>query len=136
MIQPGKRTYLKEDSMEKRYRALRIVGSLYKIIGFIVLILAIIGAIGICAAGTLGGAFLRDFSNDFGPGMMNGMGSTFGGVIGGIISGLVFLIGGGIGGLTLYATGEAIYLLIDIEENTRIAAGRVVQPVTVANPPA
>ncbi len=119
--------------MEKRYRALRTVGSLYKIIGVIVLVLAIIGAIGACAAGALGGAALRDFSNEFGPGMMNGVGSTFGGVIGGIISGLFVLIGGGIGGLTLYATGEAIYLLIDIEENTRLAAGRMAAPA--ANPP-
>lgn len=106
--------------MEKRYRALRIVGSIYKIAGAIVLILAIIAAIGICAAGAIGGASLRNFANEFGPGMQ--MGSTIGGVVGGIISGLVMLIAGGIGGLTLYATGEAIYLLMDIEENTRKAA--------------
>lgn len=121
--------------MEKRYRALRLVGTIYKIVGAIVLILAIIGAIGICAAGVLGGVALSNFTNDLGSGI-NGFGPTFGGVLGGIISGLLTLIAGGIGGLTLFATGEAIYLLMDIEENTRMAAARMGLPAMPSNPPA
>lgn len=113
--------------MEKRYRALRIIGTMYKIIGATLLVLAIVGAIGICAAGIIGGSAMQDFTNEFGPGM-RGFG-MLGGALGGIISGLFALIGGGLGGLTVYATGEAIYLLIDIEENTRVARG--VPPASV-----
>lgn len=113
--------------MEKRYRALRIVGTLYKILGGIVLVVAIVSAIGICLAGILGGQALADFNRDFGTGL-NTVGA-FGGVVGGIVSGLAFLIGGGIGGLTLFATGEAIYLLIDIEENTRASRQAAAQPL-------
>ena len=116
--------------MEKRYRALRLVGTLYKILGAIVLVLAIIAAIGVCLAGILGGQALSEFSRDYGGDFRN-LG-VFSGALGGIISGVFTLIGGGIGGLTLFATGEAIYLLMDIEENTR-AARLVVQPGT---PPA
>jgi len=36
--------------MEKRYRALRIIGSAYKILGAIVLVLTIVGAVGVCLA--------------------------------------------------------------------------------------
>lgn len=105
--------------MEKRYRALRIIGSVYKILGAIILVLTIVSAVGICLAGIVGGTALRDFSREFGPGM-RGMG-VLGGAIGGILSALITLVFGGLGGLTVYATGEAIYLLIDIEENTRAA---------------
>ena len=114
--------------MEKRYRALRLVGTLYKILGAIVLVLAIIAAIGICLAGVLGGQALSEFSRDSG---INGRYlGLYSGALGGIISGVFMLIGGGIGGLTLFATGEAIYLLMDIEENTR-AARLAEQPGTL-----
>jgi len=43
-------------------------------------------------------------------------------LIGGLITGLVLLIYGGMIALFLYATGEAITLLMDIEANTRITA--------------
>jgi hypothetical protein len=117
--------------MEKRYRALRLVGTLYKILGAIVLVLAIIGAIGVCLAGILGGQALSEFSRDFG---VNGRNlGVYSGALGGIISGVITLIGGGIGGLTLFATGEAIFLLMDIEENTRAARLSVKQPETLVS---
>ena len=117
--------------MEKRYRALRLVGMMYKILGAVVLVLAIIGAIGVCLAGILGGQALSEFSRDFGGDFRN-LG-IYSGALGGIISGVITLIGGGIGGLTLFATGEAIYLLMDIEENTRAARLVVKQAETPAS---
>jgi hypothetical protein len=105
--------------MEKKFRALRVVGTLYKVLGVIILIVAIVGAIGSCAIGVLGGTALQSLGSNLDTGMgLRGLG-VLGGALGGIISGLVALIAGGIGGLTLFATGEAIYLLIDLEENTR-----------------
>ena len=46
-----------------------------------------------------------------------------------MVIGVGTLIGGGLGGLTLFATGEGIYLLIAIEENTRVAAMQPLAPV-------
>lgn len=106
--------------MEKRYRALRIVGTMYKIIGGVVLILALVSAVGACLAGILGGASLSQFSQDFGNNL--GRMGLFGPALGGILAGLGMLIFGGLGGLTLFATGEGIYLLLAIEENTRAVA--------------
>ncbi len=105
--------------MEKRYRALRIIGTLYKIIGAIVLVVTIVSAVGVCLAGVIGGTAFEGFTNDF-DFNRRGLG-LLGGAVGGVISALVILLSGGIGGVTVYATGEAIYLLIDIEENTRAA---------------
>jgi hypothetical protein len=45
-----------------------------------------------------------------------------GGPLGGILSGLVILITLGIAAITQYAIGEAIYLFLSIEENTRATA--------------
>jgi len=58
--------------MEKRYTALRIVGTIYKILGIIVLALSIIAVIALCAGGALGGAAMQRSLRglDFGvPGM-------------------------------------------------------------------
>ena len=117
--------------MEKRYRALRIIGMLYKIIGGIILVITIVSAAGICVAGFLGGAALNEFSRDIGPGW-SGVG-FLSSALGGVLAALGMLIGGGLGGLTIFATGEAIYLLIDLEENTRAAALHV--PAQAPQPP-
>jgi hypothetical protein len=123
--------------MEKRYRALRIVGTLYKIIGVILLIIAVISGIGVCVSGFLGGAAFQGLQN-WEP-SVQGLGAI-GSAVAGVIAGLGALIGGGLGGLTLFATGEGIYLLIAIEENTRTAAMHAtaqapIQPARVEQPP-
>lgn len=122
--------------MEKRYRALRIVGTLYKVLGVILLIIAVISAIGVCVSGFLGSAAFQGFQN-LEP-SLQGLG-TLGSMVGAVIIGLGTLVGGGLGGLTLFATGEGIYLLIAIEENTRAAmmqatAQRVSPPVPSEQP--
>jgi hypothetical protein len=123
--------------MEKRYRALRIVGTLYKILGVILLIIAVISGIGVCVSGFLGGAAFQGLQN-LEPNVQ-GL-SAIGSAVAGALAGLGALIGGGLGGLTLFATGEGIYLLIAIEENTRAAAMQTgipapSQPVRVEQPP-
>jgi hypothetical protein len=84
-----------------------------------VLAFALLAAVGLCLAGVLGGTALEGFSRDFGD--MRGMG-LMGSALGGIIAGLGMLIGGALSGLTLFATGEGISLLIAMEENTRATA--------------
>jgi hypothetical protein len=98
--------------MEKRYTALRIVATVYKVLGAIVLVITLLAALGFCLTGLAGGGLLRELGR--GPNVM-----PMGGVVGGlIVGGLAVLYGGGLA-VTLYGVGEAIYLLIALEENTR-----------------
>ncbi len=93
--------------MEKRYTALRIIATLYKIIGVIIAILTVLGVIFTLVAQPV---------IDFGLGIrvFNLVSSIFGAV--------VVLIGGGLSAIGVYAVGELIFLLINIEENTRFTA--------------
>lgn len=106
--------------MEHRFRALRIVGTVYKILGAIAGILTLIAIVGICGTSFLGGAALGNAAQQFGGN--GGVASLFGGVLGGLIGSLVLIIYGGGIAITLYAFGEGIYLLLALEENTRITA--------------
>lgn len=90
-----------------RYPALRIVALIYKVIAIITAILTVIGA---CTAPFMGGSL---FSQLAGGGMRGA------GMIGGLISGLVVLLYGGFIALFLYAAGEVLVLLMDLEANTR-----------------
>lgn len=110
--------------MKKKFIALRIVGTVYKILGILMALLAVLGAIGLCAGGALGGGLASVLSSnlDLGPfsGMLDGAMDVaaillFGLAIGGIIYSLM-------GALTLYGLGELVYLFLALEENTRATA--------------
>lgn len=112
--------------MKKRFGILRLIGSIYKVLGIIVAVITLLAAIGVCATSVLGGAALEQFMGTVeqygdavtpgGPwGMMGGMAGGLIGGIGIILSGLAMAIG-------LYAGGELIYLLLSLEENTRVTA--------------
>lgn len=105
--------------MEKRYKALRAIGSIYKIFGIISAALTILSILGICAATLLGGATLDSFNNEFGS--FSGLG-LMGGALGGLILAFFTILSGGGAALTCYAFGEGIFLLIAMEENTRASA--------------
>ena len=101
--------------MEKRYRALRFLAGLWKIIGWIVLVVGVLSSLGGLLAGVLGGTspqFLRGLGLNpalFGSGIWLGVAGFFFGLI------LTF-----IQFITFYALGELFTLLIDNEENTRL----------------
>lgn len=105
--------------MEKRYKALRTIGSIYKILGIIAGVMTVLAIIGFCATSIFGGAMI-DMFNSASNG--SGMPGIFGGALGGIILSLGALIYGGGASVTLYALGEGVYLLIELEENTRATA--------------
>ena len=111
--------------MEKKFKALRFVGTVYKVIGIIAGVLTIIGALGSCLFSILGGSLMTSFINsvdNYGGGGSSGPAGVLGGILGGVIVGGLILLYGGIGSITLYAFGEGIYLLIALEENTRTTA--------------
>lgn len=101
--------------MEKRYKVLRFVATLWKILAWIALALGVLGSFGALLGGILGGLgpqFWRDLGLN--PAIFGS-----GGVIIGIIGFLIGLIMTALQFLVLYATGEIFSVLIAIEENTR-----------------
>jgi hypothetical protein len=106
--------------MEKRYNALRFIGNLYKIVGIIVGVITILGALGSCIFSAFGGSILDSLINQSAGNSTGGLG-ILGGFLGGFIISGILLLYGGMTATLLYAAGEAIYLLINMEENTRTA---------------
>jgi len=110
--------------MEKKFKALRFVATVYKVLGIIAGVLTILGSIGFCLFSILGGSLMNSMMNglnNYGGGSASPAG-LFGGIVGGVIVGVLILLYGGIASISLYAIGEGIYLFIGIEENTRTTA--------------
>ncbi len=91
--------------MVKKYKALRIVGTIYKIIGAIILVGTIIGAAGSCISGILGGALFSGLADQLGSFSSSGSGGM---ALGGILIALVILLYGLIAGITTFALGEGV----------------------------
>ncbi|MBN1668767.1 MAG: hypothetical protein JW862_16855 [Anaerolineales bacterium] len=102
--------------MTKRYHALRFIATVYKIIGAILGVLTILGVIAFCVVSLIGGTAYEAMAQEFG--MDAGVGFA-GSMLGAIVFGLFGILSGGGAALTLYGTGELIYLLLDLEQNTR-----------------
>lgn len=91
-----------------RYPVLRIVATIYKVVGIILALLTVLGA---CSAPFMGGSFFNQ------AGLGREMGGL--GIIGGLVTGFIILLYGGFSALFLYAAGEVLVLLTDLEANTR-----------------
>lgn len=94
--------------MKKKYTALRVIATIYKVIAWITLVLGVIGFIISIVTGSLAG--------------IKGIRYGFGGGFIGLLSGVGILIYCIIAFLGLLALSEAIYVVLDIEENTRKTA--------------
>jgi hypothetical protein len=106
--------------MEHRYRALRMIASIYRIVGYIVLGLTILAVLAICGVSVISGASLQSLSQQFGVDSRTS--SIAGSIFGGLIASLFAILYGGITSISLIGIGEAIYLFIAVEENTRKTA--------------
>jgi hypothetical protein len=94
------------------------MGTLWKVLAWITLVLGVVSSLGILLVGILGsgGFVLRYFNQD--PAVMPAAMGVVSGIVG-FIGGLVATI---IYSFILYAIGELIFLLLAIEENTRLTA--------------
>jgi hypothetical protein len=101
--------------MDTKFRVLRIIGTLWKVLAWIVLVGGILFSLGLLLVGLLGsgGALLRLFGQD-----ASAMPSAMG-IVSSLIGFVATLIATIIYFLILYAVGDLIYLLLAIEENTR-----------------
>ncbi len=103
-------------TVPKRFGVLRFFATLLKVIAWIVLVLALLAAIGLVVASTTGA--INGVAENAIPGINSGMLAMGGGILGGIgvlIIGLVYF-------LILYVGGETIHLYLAVEENTRLTA--------------
>lgn len=101
--------------MEKRYRILRIVATIWKILAWIVLVVSVLGGCGTLVLGVVGGAAARN-SDALGLG---------GGLIGGAITALVAIFFGVLYFVSLYAFAELVDVMLALEENTRATADQL-----------
>ncbi len=119
--------------MEKKYHALRTIGSIFRVIGYIVLVITILAALAVCGISVVSGTAIESASQQFG---VNTTGAGFlGGLFGGLLAAIFVVLYGGLIALSLVAFGEGIYLLIGIEENTRMTAMMVENQAKLTAPP-
>jgi predicted lipid-binding transport protein (Tim44 family) len=108
--------------MDRRFMALRIIATVFRILAWLALIFGVLGAIG---------ALLLGFTLSGQEGLL-GLNVT--GPLAGIAMFVVSLIVAIIGFLLLYACAEFIYLFLSIEENTRRTAYLVQQQYAAQQP--
>ncbi|NLE75769.1 MAG: hypothetical protein GX605_03310 [Chloroflexi bacterium] len=105
--------------MEKRYTALRAIGTFYKVLGGLAAVVTVLAVLAICLGAVLGSGVLGGLGREFGVNVpMGRMGGAFEGLIVGFFA---LLYGAGVA-VTLFGIGELIYLLLAVEENTRVTA--------------
>jgi hypothetical protein len=99
--------------MEKKYKSLRFMGGLYKVLAYIALIATILFIVGADIAMVAGSGYISDM-----------VGMDLGGMefIGAILFTLGGLFFGGLIFISLLAIGEAVSLMISVEESTRYTA--------------
>lgn len=106
--------------MEKKFGFLRFIGTVWKVIAWIVLVVGVIISTGVLLMNILSGGVMGSIMGQLGQdyGWSGGMPvalSVISGVVGfifGLILTLIYFV-------ALYAMGELIFLLLAIEENTR-----------------
>ncbi len=118
--------------MESRFHALRTIGSIFRVVGYIALVLTVLGALAVCGLTVVGGTLFQSASQQFG---INSSGGGFlGGLFGGLLGGILIILYGGFISLWIVAIGELIYLLIGIEENTRKTTYMIENQMTKITP--
>mgnify|MGYP005837601559 CR=1 FL=1 len=100
--------------MEKRFRVLRLIAIVFKVLAWISLVGGILGGLVMLALMALGGGSTL--------GDLGAMASLMGGVIGGLMVFFMAVVASILSFIQLYAIGEAILLALAIEENTRETA--------------
>jgi hypothetical protein len=103
--------------MGNKFRVLRVVATIIKILAWIVLVLGVLGGCASLVLGLMGGAGGTPRGGGAELAILGGLFGAFSGVVVIIFAALQFLF--------LYAWGELIYLLLALEENTRFTAERL-----------
>jgi hypothetical protein len=97
--------------MQKKFKVLRIVAVIWKVIAWLVLVISVLGGCGLIAFGLMSGANARTLNQTLGVSVLGGMGGVVGALVG-IFFGILYFI-------LLYSFAELIDVLLALEENTR-----------------
>jgi hypothetical protein len=102
--------------MERKFRVLHVIGTLWKVLAWIALVVGALSSLAVflIGVGGSGGFIWRYLGQDSGV-----MPATVG-LMSGIVGGIAGLIATIIYFVILYAIGELVFLLLAIEENTRL----------------
>lgn len=100
-------------AVPKRFGVLRFVGTLFKVLAWIIIVAAIIA--GILAGAAASVPAIQSFIEPMGLQNMFAGGS-------GLVTGILLFLGGLLYWFILYAAGESILMQVAIEENTRLTA--------------
>ena len=106
--------------MEAKFKILRFVGTLWKIVAWIVLVAGILSSIGLLITSILGGAGLRELFQTLAKDVVGELPPVLD-WIGGVVLFLLSLVLSLLNFVVLYGAGEFILLILAIEENTRLA---------------
>jgi hypothetical protein len=104
-----------EVEMNKRFGVLRVMSTIFKIVGVALAIVAILGGLISAAVSMTSSDLFTDWGFDENTGALFGMFMAFVGLVGGLIYALI-----------TYGFGELIMLLIAIEDNTAKTANLLV----------
>jgi hypothetical protein len=108
--------------MEKRYKALRTLSTVYKVLAWIALVVGVLVGLGILTLSIIGVRPLTVYGSRFARGLYFPFGILQGGIVAGIVGFLVALLASAFYFLVLYAVSELVFVLLSIEENTRETA--------------
>jgi hypothetical protein len=121
-------SYKEATMVEKRFRVLRAIATIAKVLSWIVLVVGTLVSLGILVATLTGGAGISQFVSQL-VGGPTGRASQQGQLLAGTLGGLIFLVGlifavinfllTVLYFLVTYGMGEVIYLFLAMEENTR-----------------
>jgi hypothetical protein len=101
--------------MEKKYRILRIVAFIWKIVAWVILVVSVLGGCGSLIALLMAGNQFSRQTSALGLG-------TLGGAVGGIVIAAIAILVGLFYFISLYAVAEMIDVALALEENTRATA--------------
>ena len=104
--------------MEKKFKVLRIVAFVWKVLAWVILVISVLSGCGCLVFGMMMGDQLARTTRELGVGMI-------GGTVTGVVAGAISVILGILVFLPIYALGEIIDVTLALEENTRAMAAQM-----------
>ena len=102
-------------SIPRKYGTFRFIGTFFKVMGIIIVMVTVGGAIFLAIALPIGGSLLGNLIQTAEtPERLYSYG-----ILSGVLTALLVLLVGGLWGALTFGIGEMFYVLIAIEENTR-----------------
>ena len=104
------------NSIPRKFGTFRFIGTFFKVMGIIITVITLIGAVFLAIALPIGGSVLGNLVQTAEtPERLYSYG-----ILSGVLTALMVLVVGGLWGALTFGIGEMFYVLIAIEENTRV----------------